>query len=183
MRRWSRWFTFTLPLLPLLTSAAPVDKKCRGSSDIPQFVYDYAPVVYLHSQDPYLPSDLATHLSHTRPEVSFHDISGVPSPLTLDNLGDLNDLGGAQVWLTSKDDISTLPNWLKGVAPNAQGKTEGATSTVIVVTDHGDGTVDAFYMYFYSYNQGGKAFWQEVDNHVGDWYAHPTPSPTSRPTG
>lgn len=79
------------------------------------------------------------------------DVQGAPSPLTLENLDALNNLGGRDVYLTSRDDISQLPAWLKGTQPDANGKTNGAVSTVVVVTDHGDGKVDAFYLYFYSY--------------------------------
>lgn len=160
-----------------------------ATANIPQYVLDYgeygplttdrrtphtktapAPVVYLHSQDPYFPSDLAAHVSHTKPETdSFQDVTGAPNPLTLDNLDSLNSAN--KVWLTSKDDISAnpFPAWLTGTAPDASGKTNGAKSAVVVVTDKGNGDVDAFYMYFYSYNQGGSIFGSEVDNHVGDW--------------
>jgi hypothetical protein len=62
----------------------------------------------------------------------------------------LNGLGGADLYLTSKEGIKALPDWFKGVAPNQTGKTEGAVSSTIVIRDHGDGTVDAFYLYFYA---------------------------------
>jgi len=105
--------------------------------------------VYLHSQDPYLPSDLQTHLSHVTPRVNFNAVSG-PSPLNVNNLDQL----GGDVYLTSNDDITTNPGWLKGNKPDGSGKTSGITSAVIV-NDKGNGNVDAFYMYFYSYNWGG----------------------------
>ena len=98
-----------------------------------------APLVWLHSEDPYLPSDLGAHLVHTKPEVDFAAVPAAASPLTLD------------VFLSSLDDVSTLPAWLHGVAPDSNGKTDGAMSTVVIVNDHGSGNVDAFYMYFYAY--------------------------------
>jgi hypothetical protein len=52
--------------------------------------------------------------------------------------------------LTSKEGIQALPGWFKGVAPNSNGETEGAVTSAIVVNDHGDGKVDAFYFYFYA---------------------------------
>lgn len=97
-----------------------------------------------------MPSDLATHISHSNPQVNFNTVSA-PSPLDLNNL---NQLGG-DVYLTSKDDITTNPAWLKGVRPDGSGKTDGSTAAVIV-NDKGNGNVDAFYMYFYSYNWGGE---------------------------
>lgn len=72
------------------------------------------------------------------------------SPLDLNNLEKL----GNDVYLTSNDDITTNPDWIKGVKPDSNGKTEGITAAVIV-NDKGNGNVDAFYMYFYTYNWGG----------------------------
>lgn len=114
---------------PLVEISSPLTD-CRNT----------APVVYLHGQDPYLPSDLNTHISHTTPEVNFKAVSA-PSPLDLNTL---NQLGG-DVYLTSNDDITTNPDWIKGIKPDANGKTEGATAAVIV-NDKGNGNVDAFYM-------------------------------------
>jgi len=84
--------------------------------------------------------------------VNWTEVVGAPSPLTLDNLDSLNALGDTSVFLTSKEGINAnpQPDWFKGVTPNAAGKTEGAVSCAIVVYDHGDGTVDAFYFYFYA---------------------------------
>jgi hypothetical protein len=80
------------------------------------------------------------------------------SPLTLHNLDQLNKAGtkgGQDVYLTAKVDITTNPPWLNGVAPDANGKTNGATTCCIIVVDHGSGNVDAFYHYFYAFNWGG----------------------------
>jgi hypothetical protein len=89
--------------------------------------------------------------------------------LTLDNLDSLNAHGGKDVFLTSNDDVSKDPAWLKGVRPDAHGKTNGARSCCIVVNDHGTGYVDVFYLYFYAYNQGQVIFGKELGDHVGDW--------------
>ena len=37
----------------------------------------------------------------------------------------------------------------------------------VIVNDHGNGEVDAFYMYFYPFNWGGVVFDENVDDHVG----------------
>jgi len=111
-----------------------------------------APLIWLHSEDPYRPADIGQQLVHTTPMVNWTEVVGAPSPLTLDNLDSLNALGDTSVFLTSKEGINAnpQPDWFKGVTPNAAGKTEGAVSCAIVVYDHGDGTVDAFYFYFYA---------------------------------
>ncbi|KAI4209037.1 MAG: hypothetical protein LQ351_007985 [Letrouitia transgressa] len=137
--------------------------------DIELTCFCLAPIVWLQSQDPYFPSDIGAQLSHTKPEINFAAVNGAPNPLTLDNLASLNNLGGSKIFLTSVDDITKNPAWLKGVKPDANGKTNGATSATVVVNDHGAGNVDAFYFYFYAYNQGNTVFGQELGDHVGDW--------------
>ncbi|KAI4144852.1 MAG: hypothetical protein L6R39_004015 [Caloplaca ligustica] len=136
---------------------------------IPYHPAQPAPKVWLQSQDPYLPSDIGAQLAHTRPEVNFNVVNGAPDPLTLDNLDSLNALGGKNVYLTSVDDVTKNPEWLKGVRPDGNGKTNGATSCAVIVNDHGSGNVDAYYFYFYAFDQGNTVFGQEIGNHVGDW--------------
>ena len=135
---------------------------------------DAAPLVWLASTDTYYPSDIARHLLHVQPKVDFKPVTGAPNPLSLDNLNQLNNLGGTNVFLTSNDDVTTNPAWLKGVKPDASGKTAGANTAAVVVNTHADGVVDAFYFYFYSYNLGNKVFGQNLGNHVGDWYVRNT---------
>ena len=150
----------------------------RQASTVPSYVNDYgktiilelsvccsssnvAPLVWLQSQDPYFPSDIGAQLQHTKPEVNFIVVPNAPNPLTLNNLDTLNS-AGANVYLTSVDDVTKRPAWLKGVKPNASGKTDGAVSSAIIVNDHGAGHVDAFYMYFYAYNFAPPIFGQDV---------------------
>lgn len=118
-----------------------------------------------------MPSDIGAQVTNSRPKLEFADLAGVPSPLTLDNLDDLNNFGnkGLNIYLTSNDDITQDPQWIKGVKPNADGKTEGAKSCAVIVVDKGNGTVDAFYMYFYAFNFGGIVLAKNLGNHVGDW--------------
>jgi hypothetical protein len=126
-----------------------------------------APIVYLHPQDPYLPSDISAQVANTQPENNFQVISG---QYDLNNLDQLNNQGGKSVYLTSKVDITTNPSWLKGVKPDGNGKTNGAVSCAVITTDHGNGNLDAFYMYFYAFNWGGLVLnFLNLGNHVGDW--------------
>ena len=110
-----------------------------------------APLVWLHSEDRYRPSGIAEHLNHVVPKVDYEEISGVQEPLTLDNLDQLNALGNESVYLTSVEgiDANPQPDWLFGADIDGSGQASD-TSSIIVVNDHGDGEVDAFYFYYYS---------------------------------
>lgn len=124
-------------------------------------------MVWLHSAETYFPGDIAAQLANTVPEINFKPITGFPTPLTLNNLAELNNFNGTQVYLTSTVDITTNPAWLNGVRPDSTGRTAGATSMAVIVNDRGNGEVDAFYMYFYPFNWGGVVFGENVDDHVG----------------
>ncbi|KAF2711734.1 hypothetical protein K504DRAFT_489547 [Pleomassaria siparia CBS 279.74] len=145
---------------------------------VPQYVLDHAPLLYLSSKDPYRPSSLSTHLAHTTPKTGFID-EPIPSPpLTLHNLDQLNNTSsqGADVYLTSVDDVTTNPKWLEGVVVDEGGgigdEGEGKTGVTIVV-EKGMGkegkVVDVFYFYFFSFNWGGVVLGNQLGDHVGDW--------------
>jgi hypothetical protein len=46
---------------------------------------------------------------------------------------------------------------------------KSSAPAVLVVVDKGNGIVDAFWFYFYSFNQGNKVLNIRFGNHVGDW--------------
>ncbi|KAF2724686.1 hypothetical protein K431DRAFT_343613, partial [Polychaeton citri CBS 116435] len=151
------------------TQAAPYKRK-RAPSGVPDYVVGYAPLVYLYSNEKYMPSDIGAQLANTKAKHSYDDITSAPNPLTLDNLSDLNQEGGEDVFLTSIIDPTTGPAWLEGVKPSGGGITDGAKSCAVIVHDHSNGTVDAYYMYFYAFNYGGYYLDQfNIGNHVGDW--------------
>lgn len=135
----------------------------RAPEGVPDFVVKYAPIVYLHSEDPYKPSNIEAQLANTEARVDFKPVSD--QQYTPDNLADLNNLGGEKVYLTSKVKPDLNPEYLLGVLPDDDGATNGAVSSAIIVNDHGDGTVDAFYFYFYANDHGAL----NIGNHVGDW--------------
>jgi hypothetical protein len=120
-------------------------KKPRTNSHPP------APLVYLHSEEKYYPTDLQSFLNNVTPQVNFTTVAG-PTPLTLSNLDQL----GSNVYLTSKDDVTKDPTWIKGTKPDSSGATANAVTAAVIVNDKGNGVVDAFYMYFYAYNYGGE---------------------------
>ena len=158
----------TVTALAACAFAARFTRK-QAPTGVPNYVLTYAPIVYLYDADPYRPSDIGNQLSNTQPEINFTVIAGAPNPLTLENLNDLNNFNGSNVYLTSVDNIEENPAWLYGVAPDSSGKTDGAISCAIIVNDRGSGLVDAFYMYFYAFNYGGDYAGFVIGDHVGDW--------------
>jgi hypothetical protein len=158
----------TVLALAAYALAAPLERR-QAPSGVPSYVVKYAPIVRLYSSETYLPSDIGAQLTNTNPTLNFTAITNAASPLTLDNLNSLNDLGGVNVYLTSKDNVEENPGWILGVKPDSTGKTDGAVSCAIIVNDHGGGLVDAFYMYFYAFNYGGTYFGFTIGDHVGDW--------------
>jgi len=169
----SKFFTSLVAIssLCLTANAAPVLKKRGIPANVPSFVTQYAPLVWLYSSDKYRPSDIGAQLANTIPETNFAPVANVPNPLTLDNLDALNGLGGASVYLSSKIDGSqNTQQWMYGVTPDSNGETDGAVSCAIIVNAHDDGvTTDVFYMYFYAYNLGPPVLDIAFDDHVGDW--------------
>ena len=116
-------------------------------------------MVYLHSQEKYFPTDIQSMLNNSVPQVAYKKVPG-PEPLDLNNLDKL----GGDVWLTSKEDITKDPQWIKGIRPDDKGKTNNGVTATVIVNDKGDGNVDAFYMYFYAYNYGGEvAKWKKLN--------------------
>jgi hypothetical protein len=135
-----------------------------------------APLVFLEKSDKFYPSDMAVHIANTHPELNFTtvNIAEDQAPLTLDNLDLLNSLGGEDIYLTSNTNLGTTPTYLRGKAPNRKTlQTENAISTVITIVHKGNTIVDAFYMYFYTFNQGPSVYGNELGDHLGDWYAYP----------
>ncbi|KAJ6263872.1 hypothetical protein Dda_0009 [Drechslerella dactyloides] len=143
----------------------------RAPPGVPQYALDYAPLVYLHSDDPYRPSDISSMLANTRLEVDYKPVGGVPSPLTLDNLNILNDFGGQSGYLTALNDVSanTQQAWLKGVTPDSNGKINGAVPAAVIVNEKDSVTTDVFYFYFYNFNAAPPVLGLIFGNHVGDW--------------
>lgn len=130
-----------------------------------------APLVYLHSADPYFPTDIQTFLNNTTPRVQFNEVPGPSKPLTTSNLNQM----GSDVWLTSNDDVTTDPTWIKGTKPNRDGKTENAITSAVIINDKGNGNVDAFYMYFYAWNYGGEVLGWDKLNFGNLISSHTTP--------
>jgi hypothetical protein len=162
--------------LPWPATAPSVTGKPNAPDSVPKFVLDYgirslalvlryydtdrrisAPLVWLYSKEQYLPSDIGAQVANTTPKQNHHNLTSIPSPLTLDNLDQLNRFGanGTDIYLQSTEDVAKDPKWLQGVLPDADGKAQGVTSNVVITVDKGNGVVDAFYFYFFAFNWGG----------------------------
>ncbi|KAM0800752.1 hypothetical protein BDR22DRAFT_805712 [Usnea florida] len=167
--------------------------KPRVKHEIPQYVLDYAPLVHLYSEEQFWPCDIKDHLLHVTPELNYTPIEGLP-PLNLSNLDQLNRFEkGRDVFLTSNDNVEDRPDWLSGQVnipddyaddskkygfdsqatnPNIGILSQGGHSdapAVLVTINKGDGIVDAFWFFFYSYNLGNVVFNVRFGNHIGDW--------------
>ncbi|KXH47425.1 vacuolar protein sorting-associated protein 62 [Colletotrichum simmondsii] len=164
----------------------------------PDYVIQHAPLIWLHSDDPYMPSDLLTHIQHTSPALDGKTIPDIPT-LDLDNLESLNKFGD-EVALTSNDDPLSYPEWIHGATPDADGRISNATPCVVVLVEKGERDLDAFYFYFYSFNEGMnisqvlEPFNRMVNgekaqsgmhfgDHVGDWEHNMIRFRDGKPTG
>jgi hypothetical protein len=139
--------------------------------EAPQIKTDHtslATLVFLDKSDNFYPSDLGIHVTNTHPTVNFVTVDA--APLGLANLDILNDIATQEAYLTSTETLAEIPRYLHGQAPNKKTlQTEKAVGSVIIVVEKGNGTVDAFYMYFYSFNQGPTVYGHDIGNHLGDW--------------
>ena len=167
----------------------------KTEHEIPQYVFDYAPLVHLFSDEQFWPCDMADHLLHTTPELNFTPIEGRQRVSNLSNLDLLNQYErGRHVFLTSDDNVEDRPDWLGGeenipsdffdedslasaaISRIARRKLktrsrggESDAPAVLVTVDKGNGILDAFWFFFYSYNLGNIVLNVRFGNHVGDW--------------
>ena len=175
------------------SQAEDLATKTRVEHEVPQYVLDFAPLVHLYSEEQFWPCDIKDHLLHVTPELNYSPIEGLP-PLNLSNLDLLNRLEkGRDVFLTSNDNVEDRPDWLGGqvnipddytddskhygsdtqaISPKFRTLSRGGHSdapAVLVTINKGDGIVDAFWFFFYSYNLGNVVFNVRFGNHIGDW--------------
>jgi hypothetical protein len=142
-----------------------------------------APLLWLHPEDPFRPSDLLAHVRHTTPMSAHKPIPDVPD-LNLDNLAVLNTAKGGPGALASKDNVTEIPSWLLGEMPDEKGILHNSTACVVLLIEKSPEITDVFYWYFYSYNRGANITWVvepfnrifgahppsfHFGDHVGDW--------------
>lgn len=179
------------------TRPEEISNDSRILHEIPQYVLDYAPLVHLYSEEQFWPCDIAEHLLHVTPELNYTPIHGRLQYSNLTNLNDLNKFEtGRNVYLTSNDNVEERPDWLGGQknipdefsedeekiktrragarprSKKTRARSHGGRSdapAVLLTVNKGNGIVDAFWFYFYSYNLGNIVFNIRFGNHVGDW--------------
>lgn len=150
------------------------DTRTLEPGEIPSYVLEYCSVVHLYTEETYLPYDIADYVKYFHLEFKNHSIAH-HSPLSLQILGNIGqdpDMQQEELFMTSDHEFDDDPEWLTGKhnRPNlSTGKINNAPSVLIVV-DKGNGWVDAYWFYFYSFNLGpfvmGKG---PYGNHIGDW--------------
>jgi hypothetical protein len=140
--------TLISPFLVCLSALVVIDAAhVKRDSSFPNFVLNYAPVSYLHPDEQYWPSDIATFLDKVVPQVDFETVDKTPTLRTLSTL--TND-----VYLTAVDSVRDYETdfFTSTVGKPADGVSV-APATIIVV-EKPDGITDAFYFYFFSWNLG-----------------------------
>ncbi|MBW0470858.1 hypothetical protein O181_010573 [Austropuccinia psidii MF-1] len=168
-----------------VTTANPLSTLVTKSSffsneSLPQYALDYAPYVYLHSEEAFWPSDINIHLVNSKPESNYTVEASFSACgnncrnfLRSSNLK-LNVKDQGDVYLTSTSAIFDIEpqSWLYGVGRPDQNGRSNAKAFIIAVDKTqqvGPGWVDVFYLFFYSYNQGNYFFNNRFGDHVGDW--------------
>ena len=81
-----------------------------GPEDVPDYVLRYAPLVHLHSEEFFFPSDISDHIDHMIPFADGEALN-LTDALNLDELHDL-DSRPSLVYLTSDKDVEDRPDWL-----------------------------------------------------------------------
>ncbi|CCE82753.1 Piso0_002497 [Millerozyma farinosa CBS 7064] len=157
--------------LPPILSVPKRSERTLKDGEIPQYAIDYAPLVHLYSEERYMPYDIAKFVKNfhaTYPNGT--KVKDTPDELQITDLPKLPR--SPDIYLTSNSDFDKDPKWITGahnVPSLIDGKIDKAPASLIVV-DKGNGWVDAFWFYFYSFNLGPFVMGSgPYGNHVGDW--------------
>ncbi|KGU29526.1 hypothetical protein MGS_03793 [Candida albicans P78042] len=156
---------------PPIVSPPNDTQKTLKPGEIPDYVIKYAPLVHLYSEERYFPYDVKKFVTNFH--VTWRNGSTYPGTeknMNLDKLANLPN--STDLFLTANSDFDSDPEWITGLKNKPSlinGEIKDAPATLIVV-DKGNGWVDAFWFYFYSFNLGPYVMGQgPYGNHVGDW--------------
>ncbi|GEQ67080.1 hypothetical protein JCM33374_g743 [Metschnikowia sp. JCM 33374] len=156
---------------PILRKPSAHERTLR-EGEIPSYVLDFAPLVHLYSEERYFPYDIKNYVEHFTAKFSNGTVINGTDNGRL-NITMLEHLPKtADIFLTSNENFDLDPEWITGLKnkPSLRnGEIKDAPATLIVV-DKGNGWVDAFWFYFYSFNLGPFVMGSgPYGNHVGDW--------------
>ncbi|CAK9439891.1 uncharacterized protein LODBEIA_P39910 [Lodderomyces beijingensis] len=160
---------------PPIVSFPTKSQRTLEPGHIPPYVLDYSPLVYLYSEERYLPYDIGEFVTNFH--VRYKNgtvVPGTQEGMDIGKLAALGDGGNStkKMYLTSNSNFDADPDWITGVKNKPSlinGEIRDAPATLIVV-DKGNGWVDAYWFYFYSFNLGPFVMGQgPYGNHVGDW--------------
>lgn len=169
--------------LPPLESHPSPERRTLTPGIIPKYISDYAPLVFLYSEEKYLPYDIEKYVSNFRPAWRNGTTISIPGKNPKDPLyqnqklkiTDLEHLPKSKedkVFLTSLSGFDKDPEFITGKnnKPNLYNGEIKNAPAVLIVTDKGNGWVDAYWFYFYSFNLGPFVMgFGPFGNHVGDW--------------
>lgn len=157
---------------PPIIANPTATQRTLENGEIPQYVVDYAPLVHLYSEERYFPYDIEKFVKH------FHlrYENGTVVPGTTNGHINFPELGSyprlRDLFMTADEDFDKDPPWITGLENKplpVNGEIKNAPATLLVV-DKGNGWVDAFWFYFYSFNLGPFVMGLgPYGNHVGDW--------------
>lgn len=156
---------------PPIISQPTAEQRTLEPGEIPSYVIDYAPLVHLYTEEKYLPYDIAKFLTNFHVEYdNGTTVPGTEADFDIHKLAQLPKL--PDLYLTANSDFDLDPEWITGVKNKPSlinGEIKDAPATLIVV-DKGNGWVDAYWFYFYSFNLGPFVMGSgPYGNHVGDW--------------
>lgn len=155
---------------PPILKQPKAHERSLKDGEIPQYAIDYAPYVHLYSEERYWPYDIAKFVENFHVTYSNGSLVNGTENLNISMLGDLPRK--PNLYMTSNEDFDTDPDWITGRKNKpslVNGEIKDAPATLIIV-DKGNGWVDAFWFYFYSFNLGPFVMGSgPYGNHVGDW--------------
>lgn len=170
--------------LPPLKAFPSDSERTIKAGEIPKYVIEYAPLVFLYSEERYMPYNIEKYVQNFKPtwrngttiNIDGKDPEDPDYKTQKLHLRDLEKLPNStpdeMVFLTSLQDFDKDPEFITGKhnIPNYYtGEIQDAPA-VLIVTDKGNGWVDAYWFYFYSFNLGPFVMgFGPFGDHVGDW--------------
>lgn len=159
--------------LPPLVDYPSLSQRILLDGEIPDYVIDHSPYVHLYSEEKYLPYDIELFVRNFHLEYRNGSLINGGRTLEIRDLAQFGlFLNSSEIFMTLNSDFDKDPEWITGRKNRpkfANGEIVNAPATLIVV-DKGNGWVDAFWFYFYSFNLGPFVMGTgPYGNHVGDW--------------